>query len=245
MCSQARNVLVAVENRPLLIDFGLACDLEADPPEWLSRTVGTKKYRPPEMLRDGSSATPSMDVYCYGLMLEKLVRQRRERPSSDHSEYDAHAGRHERQDCRLLQVCELLLPLPPHPFLPSAAIRCRRTAHGSALLHAQDLADECTSRVPSERPSAWHLLTKLQRHAGEGISRCETPRERVPLHGGLHSGGGREPPAAAANSSEGNVDSRKRRRASSGAGENSRASRDDAEPERGEARREERSMGEG
>ena len=59
---QSRNVLVSHENRALLIDFGLACDIENDSEEWLSRTVGTKKYRPPEM-RDGCSAHPSMDVY--------------------------------------------------------------------------------------------------------------------------------------------------------------------------------------
>ena len=70
---KSRNVMVAVDNRALLIDFGLACDVERDGEEWLSRTVGTKKYRPPEM-RDGRRAHGSMDVYCFGLLLEKLVR---------------------------------------------------------------------------------------------------------------------------------------------------------------------------
>ena len=55
--SQARNVLVAADNRPLLIDFGLACHFELDTPEWLRRTVGTKKYRPPEM-REGNRNGP-------------------------------------------------------------------------------------------------------------------------------------------------------------------------------------------
>ena len=74
---KARNVLLAADNRPLLIDFGLACHVSRDPAEWVCRTVGTKKYRPPEM-RDGRQAQPSMDVYCLGLMIEKLLRQRRE-----------------------------------------------------------------------------------------------------------------------------------------------------------------------
>jgi serine/threonine protein kinase len=36
--------------------------------------VGTKKYRPPEM-RDGRPATSAVDVFCFGLMVEKLLRQ--------------------------------------------------------------------------------------------------------------------------------------------------------------------------
>ena len=37
---KARNVLVAPdENRPMLIDFGLACHTGLDAPEWVSRTV--------------------------------------------------------------------------------------------------------------------------------------------------------------------------------------------------------------
>jgi serine/threonine-protein kinase 24/25/MST4 len=74
---KARNVLLTADHRPLLIDFGLACHVGRDPAEWVCRTVGTKKYRPPEM-RDGRQAQPSMDVYCCGLMVEKLLRQRRE-----------------------------------------------------------------------------------------------------------------------------------------------------------------------
>lgn len=98
---KTRNVLVAAENRALLIDFGLACDIRADSTEWLGRTVGTKKYRPPEMTRDHSAlAAPSMDVYCYGLMVDKILKQRRDHSSSDDERSDE--GRHERRDCRLL-----------------------------------------------------------------------------------------------------------------------------------------------
>ena len=79
---KARNVLVASDNRPMLIDFGLACHTGLDPPEWVCRTVGTKKYRPPEM-RDGRPAHPSMDMFCFGLLIEKLLKQRRERGSDE------------------------------------------------------------------------------------------------------------------------------------------------------------------
>ena len=37
--------------------------------------MGTKKYRPPEM-KDGRAAQPPIDIYCFGLMIEKLLRQR-------------------------------------------------------------------------------------------------------------------------------------------------------------------------
>lgn len=45
-----------------------------DSAEWVGRTVGTKKYRPPEM-RDSRPATSAIDVFCFGLMVEKLLRQ--------------------------------------------------------------------------------------------------------------------------------------------------------------------------
>ena len=68
-------MLVAENNRALLIDFGLACHVRLDSPEWVGRTVGTKKYRPPEM-RESRAAQPSMDVYCFGQMADKMLRQR-------------------------------------------------------------------------------------------------------------------------------------------------------------------------
>ena len=183
---KSRNVMVAVDNRALLIDFGLACDVERDGEEWLSRTVGTKKYRPPEM-RDGRRAHCSLDVYCFGLVLEKLVRQRRDRTSSDDSHArshrdlprkDADSGRHERHDCRLLT----------------------------------DLARQCTSERPHERPTAWTLLQRLQRHCGESVSRCDSARERVPLHDALHACRERERSASAIAKQSGSAEDEQRER---------------------------------
>ncbi len=143
---KTRNVLVAAENRALLIDFGLACHLQQDGSEWVGRTVGTKKYRPPEM-RDGRRAHPSMDIFCFGLMIEKLLKQRRDRGGSHSDSPHSDAGRHERRDCRLLL----------------------------------DVSQQCTARDPTERPTAWSILLRLQRHVGEETARCDAPRERVPL----------------------------------------------------------------
>jgi len=141
---KARNVLVAENNRALLIDFGLACHLQLDSSEWIGRTVGTKKYRPPEM-RESRAALPSMDVYCFGQMAEKLLRQR-ERTSSEGSPRSDDSG-HERKATRVLQ----------------------------------DVAQQCTRRDPTERPSAWKLLQRLMRHCGDEPQRCDSHRERVAL----------------------------------------------------------------
>lgn len=172
---KARNVLVGADSRAVLIDFGLACHLDQDDAEWVSRTVGTKKYRPPEM-REGRPAQPALDIYCFGLMVEKLLRQRRERPSADESPR-SDSGRHERRDCRLLQ----------------------------------ELGAHCL-RDPAERPSAWEILVRLQRHLGEDVRRCDAARKRVPLSAPL-------PPAAVTKLAErageeeyGSGGSRKRRR---------------------------------
>ena len=97
-------MLVAENNRALLIDFGLACHVRLDSPEWVGRTVGTKKYRPPEM-RESRAAQPSMDVYCFGQMADKMLRQR-QRASSDASERGHSPSEdswHERTTCRVLQ----------------------------------------------------------------------------------------------------------------------------------------------
>ena len=179
---KSRNVMVVINNRALLIDFGLACDVERDSDDWLTRMAGTKKYRPPEM-REGRRAHSSMDVYCYGLLLEKLIRQRRDRTFSDDSHgrfRDSEAGRHERHDCRLLA----------------------------------DLAKQCTTERPHERPTAWALLQRLQRHAGESVARCDAVRERVPLHETLLAGRERERSASASAKQErvGVDDERERKR---------------------------------
>ena len=59
----------------LIYSAATTCGLLQDSNEWLCRTVGTKKYRPPEM-KDGRAAQPPIDIYCFGLMIEKLLRQR-------------------------------------------------------------------------------------------------------------------------------------------------------------------------
>ena len=93
-------------------------------------------------MRESRAAHPSMDVYCFGQMVSKLLRQR-ERTSSEASAHSEDSW-HERTACRVLQ----------------------------------EAAHQCTRRDPTERPSAWKLLLRLQRHCGEEPVRCDSHRER-------------------------------------------------------------------
>ena len=280
--TQARNVLIAHDNRPMLIDFGLACHTGLDAPEWIRRTVGTKKYRPPEMGRDGGRpAHPSMDIYCVGLLIEKLLKQRRERdederdnppqqshhaPESSHRRSDDHREqghrrsddhRHNERDSGRVKYEE-----PPSTSRggrndsgrdgrendrssrggggggePSGALvpRSSRDQGGGSSRGGGDgggggqsgrdgggggggnnggssragdagggpsrgggggegdkyerrvvrllgeLASQCTSREPQDRPTAWGLLMRLQRFLGDSQTRCTVPRQNIPL----------------------------------------------------------------
>lgn len=88
---KCRNVLITPRSskdcRAILIDFGLACNMNDDEPSWLTRTVGTKKYRPPEMEGGRTSAHPSEDIYSFGTMVKKLLGQMRS------SDWDSDANR--------------------------------------------------------------------------------------------------------------------------------------------------------
>ena len=97
---KARNVLIdEAHDTAVLIDFGLACHLQQDDKEWIGRTVGTRKYRPPEM-RDARPAHPALDIYCLGLMIQKLLRQREKRGGSSE---EGRSRSYDRSDTRLLR----------------------------------------------------------------------------------------------------------------------------------------------
>jgi len=44
-----------------------------------------------------------------------------------------------------------------------------------------ELASQCTSREPQDRPTAWGLLMRLQRFLGDSQTRCTVPRQNIPL----------------------------------------------------------------
>jgi serine/threonine protein kinase len=164
---KARNVLVANGNRPLLIDFGLACHTGLDPPDWLCRTVGTKKYRPPEM-RDGRPSHPSMDMYCLGLLIEKLLRQRRECDSDE-------PGGEKQQEADGARE-------GPREGARDAGREAAARGDAAARGVLNELATLCTSREPQERPSAWQVLMRLQRVAyGEATEPCDALRQVIPM----------------------------------------------------------------
>ena len=140
------------DNRALLIDLAGATCTTTRPSGWGGRW--TKKYRPPEM-RDKVAAQPSMDVYCFGLMVDKLLRQRA-RPSEESGRSSSAAT--------------------------SGATACCRSSSPTS-----------TSRDLRDRPHAWSLLARLQRHVGE-TARCDARRERVPPS--RAADGGPPPPPA-------------------------------------------------
>ena len=222
---KARNVLVAHDRRPLLIDFGLACHTGLDAPEWLRRPVGTKKYRPPEM-RDGRPAHPSMDCYCLGLLIEKLLKQRRERGGSeeplpptertteerrDHGrdgggrdgggrdggrdggrERDAGRDRDREAPARSSRDGPRGDGLG-RDGRPSAGGGSSRDGGQASSRHEEgrherrtarllgELATQCTSLEPQDRPTAWAVLMRLQRFVGDETSRCDATRVNIPL----------------------------------------------------------------
>lgn len=61
----------------------------------------------------------------------------------------------------------------------------RAERRDSKLLH--EIAAHSTCREPADRPSAWGLLVRLQRHAGEDVARCHDVRTLVPLSAPLGS----------------------------------------------------------
>jgi len=67
-----RNIMI-VNNRPKLIDFGIAKMCDPDNPV-CGQSIGTEGYAPPEQYRNGSNIlSPSSDIYSMGATMYKLL----------------------------------------------------------------------------------------------------------------------------------------------------------------------------
>ena len=182
---KARNVLLDKEmSTAVLIDFGLACHLQQDDAEWLGRTVGTRKYRPPEM-RDARPAHPALDIYCLGLMIDKLLRQRRKRGGSSSDD----APVYDRSDTRLLEelaeectlkdpyarptAADILRRLQEHLGAPLS--RCKSVRRRAALDNASAAAASVRSKlsrprgVEPESPHGGGARRSKRRRGGDAL----------------------------------------------------------------------------
>lgn len=66
----APNVLVDLNGRVLVTDFGLACELEIE--DYKNYMVGTPGYYSPEHVSE-TSIVPQTDLYCAGLILYEMI----------------------------------------------------------------------------------------------------------------------------------------------------------------------------
>ena len=76
---KSANVMIAEDDRAVLMDFGLAClsNPDADEPS-LTKTgaiVGTPAYMAPEQI-EGTALTPATDIYAFGMVIYEMVTGR-------------------------------------------------------------------------------------------------------------------------------------------------------------------------
>lgn len=129
------NVLVTREGRVVLLDFGLAADLERSGslPNTEGHIVGTVSYMSPEQA-GGLPVSPASDWYSVGVML-----------------YEAQTGRlpHEGSTAQILRKKTTVDPLPPDALVEWVPEDLSR------------LCMELLDRVPENRPSGEEVLSRL------------------------------------------------------------------------------------
>ncbi len=148
------NVLLGVDGRPRVVDFGIARFVggHSEPPPSTAEgddltLVGTPSYMAPEQWRGEDG--PETDVWALGLILYQLLSRAHPLRGLDAAQIALRA--------------ELAEPVPSTPELHAASPELA------------PIVMRCLRRLPSERPTATELVTQLA--ALEGRLRAPTPTE--------------------------------------------------------------------
>ena len=154
------NVVITLEGRAKVLDFGLARRLDAQEVDGVTRSlvsltapnavVGTLAYMAPEQLR-GQTADTRSDVWALGVMLHEMAAG--ERPFHGHTSFE---------------LSSAILREAPRP-LP-----------GRVPLALQAVIAKCLAREPRERyRTAGELRAALEAaHAAPGVAPVGTPAKR-------------------------------------------------------------------
>jgi len=145
------NVLVTAQGRLVLLDFGLATELEDGRGEQGAELSGTPEYMAPEHLR-GEPLSPASDWYAVGVML-----------------FEAIAGRRPFQGTRVERFAERQPAEPPALVEQAPGVSADLIELTRSLLHP----------VPSRRPTAAEIARALGLQipgAQGGVARGGEPR---------------------------------------------------------------------
>lgn len=140
------NIMLRPDETPVIVDFGVAADLEAGPEV---TGVGTPPYLPPEWFRSGGSADPArMDVYALGVVMTEALLARRAFPGVRGGD-DTRFAHYEREKA----VATALDPGPSFPAALRALLREATDPDGSQLTmrNVADRLRDMDLRPPAAR----------------------------------------------------------------------------------------------
>lgn len=123
------NIIVTPDDRPVIVDFGIAASPDREPLTETGTILGTAEYLSPEQAR-GRPAAPASDVYALGLVAHTCL--------TGESPY-------RRENHVASAIAQIGEPLPPLPGTVSPQLR--------------RLIESMASKDPDDRPSAAEVAT--------------------------------------------------------------------------------------
>ncbi len=123
------NIIVTADERPVIVDFGIAASPDREPLTETGTIIGTAEYLSPEQAR-GRPAGPASDVYALGLVAHTCL--------TGQSPY-------RRENHVASAIAQIGEPLPPLPETVSPQLR--------------QLIEAMAGKDPEDRPSAAEVAT--------------------------------------------------------------------------------------